>query len=158
MTSSVATNSRKATDALLGAPKFLQASYSSPSEPLEKQIPLTSTTLTNTTGNYADVFPDTNVVILHDDVTGGNINYQFTAAYAQNFIGRQSFVAFSGTPAAGNTIAIVLPATWEYVANGIAAGTTSMSLPANARATFILIWNADYTVSVMGDITGYTFA
>lgn len=157
MTSSLAQNSRKETDALKGFPLYLEASYVSPGYPLEKQIPLTATTTANATGTYSGI-PDSNIWICNDVLTAGDATYALTAVQAMNMAGRETVLSFSGTPAVGNSVNIQLPAGWEWVAAGVAAGNQNVASPANVRFVMHIYWTTSKQAIIVSDPTGYTFS
>lgn len=157
MTSQYATNAR---DQLFGFNKPLYADYESNGlYPAELQIPLSSKTTTKTTSllyTGADV-PIENIWDCADVLGGGDVTYTFTQQQALNMVGRETRLALTGTYAAGNQLAIVLPAGWSWYYPGKTAAVTTMTLPANAQTTCTISWAAPNKVIVTGDVTGYTF-
>lgn len=160
MTSQYATNAQTSNQ-LHGYKQPLYAEYDSNGlYPAEKQIPLSEAITTKTTSLLytGSQVPITNIWDCADVLGGGDVTYTFTQQEALNMVGRETRLALTGTFAAGNQLAIVLPAGWSWYYPGKTAAVTTMTLPANASTTCIITWAAPNKVFVFGDVTGYTFA
>lgn len=162
MTSELATNSLEATNSLRGYKVFLEADYENHTIPLERQIPQIHVFENIGAGvQVGFTLPREPVWIINSDLTLGSITLQPTNQQCVNMDQRRTLITFAGTPDVANSITITLPAGWEWVGTGLAAGLVSMTLPVNVSSAIEVNWavsGTDKYAILNGSLAGYSFA
>lgn len=161
MTTNLANNSR-INSQLNGAPVSLLADYDIPTIPIERQIQQTQDLTANTNASASKVVPNGNLWLCNDNPTAATVVYTLTAQDMYNLGNRRITMCFIGTRHAANSVTVDLPAIGRFVAPGSHAFYTSMTIAPNVYGAVDLIFSeltGGYVyVTVVGDISGFTFA